>query len=227
MTSELKRHQQYWEDKYAEKGLMWGTKIDEQIQKAMDLIPSASKILDAGCGSGRHSIFLAKKGFFVSGVDISTTAIDIAQKWANQEGIKNATFHTSNLCELPYPNDAFDAVICPDVLNFMPAEERTAALNHITRILKENGLLILELFSTEDGSYGGGKEVEPNTFERKTGLLNHLYSKEEVEQILSDFEILSIDHDSFIDDVHTHPHVHGVWTIVAKKQPFPKALIKN
>ena len=42
-------------------------------------------VLDSGCGEGRNSIYLAKQGFRVYGLDISAIAIDKAREWAEKK----------------------------------------------------------------------------------------------------------------------------------------------
>ncbi|MEY3749197.1 MAG: hypothetical protein RLZZ449_1091, partial [Actinomycetota bacterium] len=55
-------------------------------------LTSSKSILDVGCGPGRHSLELARRGFRVTGIDISETFIDIARSRAEHEGLTNAKF---------------------------------------------------------------------------------------------------------------------------------------
>ena len=55
-------------------------------------LTSSMSILDVGCGPGRHSLELARRGFRVTGIDISDTFIDIARSRAEHEGLTNAKF---------------------------------------------------------------------------------------------------------------------------------------
>ena len=55
-------------------------------------LTSSTSILDVGCGPGRHSLELARRGFQVTGIDISETFIDIARSTADREGLTNAKF---------------------------------------------------------------------------------------------------------------------------------------
>ncbi|MEY3073395.1 MAG: hypothetical protein RLZZ554_69, partial [Actinomycetota bacterium] len=55
-------------------------------------LTSSTSILDVGCGPGRHSLELARRGFPVTGIDISETFIDIARSTADREGLTNAKF---------------------------------------------------------------------------------------------------------------------------------------
>ena len=48
----------------------------------------SSTIIDVGCGAGRNAVFLAKEGFYVVGIDISSTAVELALQKAKNENKK-------------------------------------------------------------------------------------------------------------------------------------------
>ena len=56
----------------------------DNIIRYLDPAPNA-KILDAACGKGRHSIYLNRKGFDVTGIDLSEPSIEIAKKHENKK----------------------------------------------------------------------------------------------------------------------------------------------
>ncbi len=74
---------------------------------ALELTPSA-RVLDVGCGPGRHCLELARRGFDAVGVDISATFIDAARNLASAEGLDNATFVVADARTLAFDN-GFDA----------------------------------------------------------------------------------------------------------------------
>jgi SAM-dependent methyltransferase len=77
----------------------------EFLVGALGLDPGM-RVLDAGCGPGRHSLALARRGFEVVGVDLSPDFIDLAR--AEQS---SATFEVGDVRDLTYDSE-FDAVIC-------------------------------------------------------------------------------------------------------------------
>ncbi len=91
-------------------------KTEQQVEfiiKEM-LLDKESKILDLGCGAGRHSISLAKKGFIVTGIDISEYMLLEARKRAKNARI-TLHFIQANLAEinkLNFPKNSFNGVIC-------------------------------------------------------------------------------------------------------------------
>lgn len=72
---------------------------------------NVEKILDLGCGSGRHTVYLAKKGFKVYGFDISTEGIKLTKNWLKENNLKANLKIGSIYKKLPYKDNFFDAVI--------------------------------------------------------------------------------------------------------------------
>src|SRR5260370_209411 len=61
-----------------------------ELEFFLSLFPLAkgSRILDGGCGTGRHSIEMAKRGFNVTGLDLSPGMLQVAQKNAAEAGVE-------------------------------------------------------------------------------------------------------------------------------------------
>ena len=111
-------------------------------------LPSGSLILDVGCGTGRHSIEFAKRGYRVTGVDISGGMLAIAQKNARKAGV---TVEWVRVDAAQYrPSKFFDAAVCLcegafGLLN-LGDDHRTrdlSILRNIASALKINSRLIL------------------------------------------------------------------------------------
>lgn len=103
------------------------------------LPPPPLKILDLGCGMGWTSIFLAKRGYEVIGVDISDCAIENANKIKKQEKTKNLDFLAGDYEKLNFNND-FDVVLFFDSLHH--SLDENAAIRSAFNALKKEGMLI-------------------------------------------------------------------------------------
>ena len=68
------------------------------------------RLLDAGCGFGRHSLLLSKEGFFAVGVDVSRVLPRLAARRANMRNSR-ADFVTADVAALPFPDGSFDCVM--------------------------------------------------------------------------------------------------------------------
>jgi len=116
------------------------------------------KILDVGCGTGRHAIELVKRGYHVSGFDLSEAQIKRAKEKAETEGL-SIDFQVLDACK-PHFNNAFDLVImlCEGGFPLMETDEKNfEILKHATAALKENGKLV---FTTLNGLFPVFNSVE-------------------------------------------------------------------
>ncbi|MEN2423102.1 class I SAM-dependent methyltransferase [Streptomyces rimosus] len=93
------------------------------------------EILDCGCGTGENALFLAGKGYAVTGVDLSPTAVAQARRKATERGI-DATFAVADALELTGYEGRFDTVVDSGMAHvFRPGElaRYTAALHGACR----------------------------------------------------------------------------------------------
>jgi SAM-dependent methyltransferase len=109
------------------------------------------KILDVGCGTGRHAIELAKRGYIVTGVDLSDNMLKRARDNAFEAGLK-IDFITADARKLPF-NDEFDLLImiCEGAFPLMETDEMNfQILQSAADSLKDEGKLI---FTTLNGLF--------------------------------------------------------------------------
>ena len=92
--------------------------------------------LDAACGTGRYSAYLAERGHEVIGVDASEAMLDLAR-----EKLPAATFRQGDLAALPVPDHCVDTVVCALALVHVPALE--PVMQEFARVLRPGGHLIV------------------------------------------------------------------------------------
>jgi SAM-dependent methyltransferase/GNAT superfamily N-acetyltransferase len=106
-------------------------------------VHSGARVLDAGCGTGRYAIVLARVGYSVHGIDSSPELIAEACRSARASG-SDATFAVGDL--LTVTADGYDAVLCRGVLNdIVGADHRAAAIAGLGRSLRPGGVLVLDV----------------------------------------------------------------------------------
>jgi ubiquinone/menaquinone biosynthesis C-methylase UbiE len=124
----------------------------------------AKKVLDLGCGAGRHSIYLAKAGIHVVALDISETALKTLEGRLKTASIDNVTLVNDEMWDLPFIDDYFDGVICTNVLHHGKLLEIKQAAREVHRVMKTGASAFVVALSTADFRRGNGSRLEKNTF---------------------------------------------------------------
>ena len=114
-----------------------------QIQKAFpNTLADALEILDVGCGAGFLTNDLAKSNFRVTGVDLSESSLEVAQKY---DHTKKVSYQTADAYMLPFDENRFSVVTCMDFLEHVESPEKV--VREIARVLKPGGLFIFHTFN--------------------------------------------------------------------------------
>ena len=117
------------------------------------------KAIDLGCGEGSNAIYLSKKGFEVTGVDFSPTAIKRAHANARAAGLE-VTFFEDDLTHLRHVSGVFDLLVDFGALNDMNNDDRDLYVENVLPLTHPSSRLILMCFT---------KSLPPNEVERRFG----------------------------------------------------------
>ena len=114
-----------------------------------------TKILDAGCGAGRHVMFMAQEHLVPYGVDYSKTGVEYTKNLLNLNGFTDYTdnIKCSSVTSLPFEDNSFDGVISYGVLYYLHEDEIKEAVSEMKRVLKNDGKIFVVVRSTEDYRY--------------------------------------------------------------------------
>lgn len=107
------------------------------------------RLLDAGCGQGRHAIAAAGLGFQVAAVDYEPLALERARRWAETKGISGIGFLAADVFHLPFADSHFDIVLDYGCLHHQKKSAHAFYKKSISRVLKRGGFHILSVFSPE------------------------------------------------------------------------------
>ena len=190
----MKQNQNEWEfffDQHAPHYMnnTFTKNTQEEVEFIIDelKLPTESNILDIGCGTGRHSIELARRGYMMTGVDISTGMLHEAQREADNAGVKIDLIHAD---ASQFKSDReFDAAICicEGAFGLLGSEDDPymhdlSILKNIHEVLKPDGMLILTALNGMRKIRGATQEaIADGTFDPLTLVETypHEYESEE------------------------------------------------
>jgi SAM-dependent methyltransferase len=128
---------------------------ETEVAQIVALLPLSrgAAVVDLGCGRGRHAIPLSRRGYRVTGVDLSEKMLRLAQDRAAREGI-SVEWVREDMREFVRP-EAFDACLSLfSSYGFFDDEENQRVLENISRSLKAGGALLLDLRNAQKGLSG-------------------------------------------------------------------------
>jgi SAM-dependent methyltransferase len=102
-------------------------------------------VLDAGCGSGEYSCWLASRGARVVGIDLADGTLREAREYAQKAGLSGARFEKRSVLQTGFPDASFDLVYCTGVLHHTP--DPFGGLTELYRVLRPGGKVLISLYN--------------------------------------------------------------------------------
>ena len=187
---------EFWDERYAAKEYVYGTEPSVFLKNVLAEFQLKGKILLPGEGEGRNAVYAAKMGLKVMAFDQSIEGQKKAFKLAKSNNVK-ITYQLGGLEELKFAENSFDAI----VLSFVhfPSHLRTSYHKQLARLLKKDGLIIIEGFSKNQLNFvnknsegGGPKDI--NVLYSLDEIKNDLY---DLHQIVLSEEIVELNEGNF------------------------------
>jgi SAM-dependent methyltransferase len=146
-----------WNRKHGEAGLLFGAEPNRFLVAEVEGLPPG-RALDLACGAGRNAVWLAERGWTVTGVDFSDVALENGRGLAAERGVE-VDWVEADAVEWEPPAEAFDLVVVMYLQ--LPAAERRASLARAASAVAPGGTLLVVGHHVEnlDGGYGGPKDV--------------------------------------------------------------------
>lgn len=148
-----------WDKKYSTPSYIYGKIPATFLAENFQYIPPMAKVLDMGMGEGRNAVFLAKKGYKVTGIDISSVAVKKAQMLAKEFGVRINSV-VASLKDYPIREGEFDAIIC---LYFVDR----ALIEKIQKWLRPGGILMYGSYTQKQLSV---KDFDANDYKAENFL---------------------------------------------------------
>lgn len=205
---------EYWNNRYSDKGKIWGTEPSKTVIYAHKLFKKYDiiKILIPGAGYGRHTKFFSKNNYEVTGIEISEIALNIAKEFDSKSKLI-----LGSVLDMPFNNEIYEEVFCYNVLHLLLKNERVLFIEKCYNQLRDNGHAFFSVFSEQENSFGMGTKIEENTFESKPYRPTHYFAEQD---IMTHFKSFTVIETGIIEEHENHggPHNHRLRYIFVKKE---------
>ncbi len=133
-----------WDKRYSRPTFIYGKSPVQFLAENYHYIPFEANVLDMGMGEGRNAVFLAQKGYKVTGIDISSVAVKKAHLLAQEFGVKFKGI-VASLKDYKIAPQSFDAIIC-----FYYVDK--TLIEKMKSWLRPGGILIYEAYTLREKS---------------------------------------------------------------------------
>ena len=174
--------------------------VNEELIEEILKNKKSGKVLDLGCGEGGTSLFLAEKGFEVTCIDISKTAIKNIKIEAKKRNMKIIAI-VADLEKFEFKED-YDILIGMGIFHFIPEKESLKLINNIMNHTKKDGLNIFEAFLQGDPSQEEDSE-------------GYYFKQDELKELYSNWDIL--EYEEYEDYDKEEEQTNKIAFLIAKK----------
>lgn len=199
--------QRFWDERFAAPGYIFGTEPNRFLAGQAGLFGRGQAVLDVACGEGRNSVWLARQGCDVTGIDVSPLALQKARRLAEEQAV-SVTFEQADIRTFDWGGERFDAIVCIFIQFAAPAD-RERLFTGFLDTLKPGGIVVLQGYTPRQLEYRTGGP----------GDLSHLYTRDLLEAAFGAFEILLLEErDDVLDEGTKHVGRSALIDLVARKR---------
>lgn len=181
---------------------LWGLEPNKYLKEILNGDVQFSSALDIGCGTGRNSIYMAKRGIKVSALDISSSGIEMLNKLSSKCGVEMELINESIL-DHDLKGREYDFSVCMGTLHLFFEKDGLRVIEKLKESIKRGGHGFVTLFSATDVT----RNDNPQGF---------YPTKKHLEELFTNVKILRFgNYDKH--ETHGAPHTHNINTIYFQK----------
>lgn len=176
------------------------------------------RVIDLGCGIGRHSLYLLDQGYDVTAVDFAESALAKLREAAKDHPSKqHLAIKQLNLAEkLPFADNSFDIAL--DIVTTMTLlpRERPGFEAELRRIVRPGGLFLSWVLSRNDSVL---KEMAPGknaTTVEESGVTDYYFTERELKDLYKKWELLEMDEVSKRDTFYGKEYERRIWWMLLR-----------
>lgn len=169
---------EFWEEAFRDKQEMWGLEPAKSTVLTKDFFieHKIKNVLIPGIGYERNARIFIDSGMNVTGIEISQTAIDLAQKHFGND----LTIYHGSVTEMPFDNKLYDGIFCYGLIYLLDKDERKKLIRDCFNQLTENGFMFFTAITKNAQTYGQGTQISKDRFEMFGGVKIFFYDKETI-----------------------------------------------
>lgn len=208
---------EFWESCFKDKQEMWGWKPANSTLMALELFKKygITNILIPGFGYGRNAKVFNDNGFKVSGIEISETAISLANKYFGD----SVKIYHGSVNSMPFNQEQYDGIFSYGLIHLLNSDERMKLISNCYNQLEPNGYMVFVSISKMDSRYGDGQEISKDTFENPHGVTLFFYDSDSIKSEFGKYGLIGskiIDESIKMKEFTDVPE-QKFWYIICKK----------
>ncbi len=171
---------EFWEESFKKNQEMWGFEPSPSTVLTSDFFVenNVKNVLIPGIGYGRNAQIFIENGMTVTGIEISQTAIDLAQKHFDNK----LTIYHGSVTEMPFDKKLYDGIYSYALIHFLDKEEREKLIRDCFNQLSDNGYMFFATVTKEAQIYGRGTCIGKDKVELYGGLKMFFYDLESIQE---------------------------------------------
>lgn len=180
----------FWEEAFKNKQEMWGLEPAKStiLTKDFFIEQKVKNVLIPGIGYGRNAQIFRENGMTVTGIEISETAIDLAEKHFGDD----LKIYHGSVTEMPFDNKLYDGIFCYGLIYLLDKDERKKLIQDCFNQLTKNGFMVFTVITKEAKTYKQGNYISKDRFEMFGGVKIFFYDKETIEEEFGKFGLFEI-----------------------------------
>ncbi|MGE0231148.1 MAG: class I SAM-dependent methyltransferase [Flavobacteriaceae bacterium] len=196
---------------YSENPDYYGRAVRPEFERFLGTFAPAERILDLGCGQGRHALAAAVRGIRVHAIDQSAVALEQLAREAAQARLPITT-EVADLSSWPGPGAGFDGAVLVTSLDHLTPPRIDALESALRMGLNPGARIYVESFTDRDPGYrdatGASETRRP---------VRHYFAHGELARLFSRWQIVESREFTERDEGHGAAHMHGMAMLIARK----------
>ncbi len=216
-------------DAYDRAEVAYGDRPSAPLEAYLQQVGGSGRAIDLGAGAGRDTVALALAGYDVTAIDLSERGLARIRERAVAAGVaERVKTRVSDVRELDFPAGSLAAVVATTVLDHLPEADASVVWQRMCRSLDAQGVLYVEVHTTEDPGCPGPPGCDRNAPVSETaGAVNHYFQPNQLAlwaaEPASRLRILRYEERLEWDYTHGPEHLHGKAILLAvRASSFPE-----